>query len=369
MVRFKWNGEEMEMTIDEFKIWIKKIERKSLHKESIERAKNHIKNLTMPYWALGDILDIGVKLSGIQRVFPPKIKTKKVFIFAGDHGITQEGVSCFPKEVTKQMVANFMAETAAISVLSKHEGADVFVVDAGVDGELAYHEKKFIQSKINFGTKNFLNENAMSKEEAFKSLFLGFSLVEKHHFSTDVFSVGEMGIGNTTTSTAMASALMNESVNEMTGTGTGISEEQRQHKVKVIEESLKNREILNEKNPLVVLEKVGGFEIGAIAGMILGSAYYNKAVIVDGFISSVGALLASKINPDVLNYMFIAHESVEPGHKKVVKELTGKTLFNFNMRLGEGSGTPFAMNILEASCRILSEMATFESASVSQKNE
>lgn len=349
---------------------------KPVNNEYEETAKNYISHLTMPHWALGDLLDIGTKLWGIYEKLPPIISRKKVFIFAADHGITAEGVSLFPKEVTTQMVENFVNQGAAINVLSKHANMDLFFVDMGVGGESKKSHKKlhkknhkqnnFVDKKIASGTKNFFEQDAMNEEQARKSLQVGFDLIKDHHLTTDIFAIGEMGIGNTTTAAAMAAALLGTSVEDVTGHGTGIDKKMYHHKIKVIKESLEKRKINSELSPLEVLTRIGGFEIGAMAGACMGCAYYSKPLIVDGFISSVSALLAQKFQPRCTQYMFLAHASKEKGHKKVYEQLQLKPILDLNMRLGEGSGTPLAMNIIEASTKILRDMATFESAGVSQ---
>ena len=346
-------------------------ETKNLDQNSAEMAKNHINNLTMPSWALGDLLDVGVKLSAIQGVFPPKIEQKRIYIFACDHGIVQENVSLFPKEVTEQMVRNFVSGGAAISVLSRHAGAGTIIVDVGVDADLSDLVKKgdILDRKISSGTKNFSKGPAMSLDQAEKSLKIGFDLVKESHNENDIYAIGEMGIGNTTTSSAIVAGLLGSEVDLITGRGTGIDEKARLHKIDVIKNSLQKREIEKDNSPLSILQKVGSYEIGAMAGMILGCASFGRPIIIDGFISSTAALLAYKINPKVVDFMFLAHKSMEQGHKVIIEELDLVPLLDLNMRLGEGSGTPLAMNLLEASCKILSEMATFESAQVSRENE
>lgn len=342
----------------------------SLDSDTIEVAKNHIANLTMPHWALGDLLDIGVKLSGIQRSFPPKIEKKSVYIFACDHGISDENVSLFPKEVTAQMVGNFVSGGAAISVLSRHANAQTVIVDMGVDADFSelVKDKIILDRKISKSTRNFYLENAMSKDQAYNSLQVGFDLVKESYDKTSLYATGEMGIGNTTTSAALTAALLNKDVAAVTGRGTGIDSMAREHKIQIIKDSLIKREITNELSPMEVFERIGSFEIGAMAGMCLACAYFGRPVIIDGFVSSTAALLASCINPKVTDYMFLAHKSVEPGHQFINEKLGLTPMLDLNMRLGEGSGTPLAMNLLEASCKILTEMATFDAASVSRND-
>ena len=348
--------------------WLEIInEIRPIDKIMMDKSREEIKHLTMPYWALGDLLDIGVKLSGIQGKVKPSISNKSVYIFSCDHGITEENVSLYPKEVTAQMIENFMMGGAAINVLSKHAGMSTKIVDVGVDADLSRFKENvnFFDRKIKRGTKNFFKEDSMQKEDALNSLTIGFEMVVDSFATTDVYAIGEMGIGNTTTSSAMVVSLLQASVEEVTGKGTGIDNKTYSHKINVIKKSIENRKINKDLGPLAILTKIGSFEIGAMAGMCLACAVYRRPVLIDGFISSTAALLAYKLNPLVREYMFLSHRSVEPGHQKVMEELQLEPILDLKMRLGEGSGTALAVNVLEASCKILTEMATFKNAKIS----
>lgn len=337
-----------------------------LNKEMMDKAKEKILSLTMPPWALGDLLDLGQKICGITGSLKPRLENKKVFVFASDHGVTEEGISQFPSEVTAQMVYNFVNEGAAINVLSKHAGASTIVVDMGVKSDLRdlVSAEQIVNKKIAKGTNNMAKGPAMSKENALRSLEIGIQMVRDTEMNTDLYAVGEMGIGNTTAASAMISSFLDLAPKTCTGHGTGIDDERLSHKVKIIEQSLS----LNKPNcndPYDVLAKVGGFEIGAMAGMIIGAAHYQRPVLIDGVISTAAALLAYKLSPETKNYMILSHASVEPAHIFAYEHMDLNPLLKLNMRLGEGSGTPLAMNLCEASIKILTEMATFDSAGIS----
>lgn len=338
--------------------------------EMLDKAKQKIHSLTMPTWALGDLLDLTQKLCGISNTLTPLYPNKKVFVFASDHGVCQEGVSQYPSEVTAQMVANFMNEGAAINVLASHAGASTVIVDMGVKSDLSEWVNKgmLVDKKVALGTANMAKQKAMSLEQAQQSIEAGIEIVHNTEMNTDLYAVGEMGIGNTTSSAAIISSMLNIPVEKCTGRGTGIDDQGLMKKIDVIEKAIELHRP-NPNDPLDVLSKVGGFEIGAMAGMILGSAHYKKPVIIDGLISMASALLAYKIEPKCRDYMILSHASVEPGYEYIAEELNLRPLLSLNMRLGEGSGTALAMNLVDAGCKIISQMATFESAGVSDKKE
>ena len=363
-----WNTEEVKAMNKNF---FNELNILPVNQKFSQIAKDHIEKLTMPPWALGDLLNLGVQLSSIQEQFPPKINHKTVYVFAGDNGITDENISLFPKIVTEQMVRNFASGGAAINVLSRHAGAETVIVDVGVDADLEDLSQKglILNRKIRRGTYNFFEKPSMSLDEALQSLQVGLDLVKESCHETDLYAIGEMGIGNTTTSSALLSALLDKDPDQLTGKGTGLDDQARLHKVEIIRESLKRRSASSKDDPLTLLQKIGSFEIGAMVGMVLGCALYRRPLLMDGLISSTAGLLASRINKSVTPYLFLAHKSVEPGHMAIIEELQLKPLLDLNMRLGEGSGTPLAMNLLEASSKIMAEMATFESAQVSGQKE
>ncbi len=331
------------------------------------QAHRRLEALTMPYWALGRLLDLAEELAGITRSMRPPVAGKAIFTMAGDHGVVAEGVSKYPQEVTPQMVYNFVAGGAGINALARQAGAAVRVVDMGVAadlGELAA-SGKIISRRIGPGTQNMARGPAMSRDDAIRAVEAGIDIARQAASAVDVFGTGEMGIGNTTPSSAIVAALSGRPAAEVTGHGTGIDAEQFALKVRVIEKSLQvNRP--DPKDGIDVLAKVGGFEIGGIAGLILGAAAQKKPVVVDGFISTAGALIAHALCPTAGEYMIAAHRSVEKGHSVALEILGKQPLIDLDLRLGEGTGAALAMNFLEAAVRILTEVATFDEAMVSK---
>ncbi len=341
-----------------------------MNMDFFEEARKKILTLTMPTWALGDLLDLAQKLCAISSNMKPHFKNKKVFIFASDHGITKEGVSQYPSEVTAQMVANFMNEGAAINVLAEHAGASTVVVDMGVKSDLSEFVDlgKLVDKKIALGTKNFAIESAMTREEAYQSIQTGIDIVLNTEMNTDLYAIGEMGIGNTTSASAIISSLLDLPVEKCTGRGTGVDETTLHKKIEVIQAAIiKHKPDMHD--PYDVLTKVGGFEIGAMTGMILGASHMKKPILIDGMITMASALLAYRLNPLCKDYMILSHKSVEPAYEYAAREMELSPLFDLHMRLGEGSGTPLAMNLVDASCKILNQMATFESAGVSNQKD
>lgn len=338
--------------------------------ESRARAHARLEQLTMPYWALGRLLDLAEDLAGMTGSLQPAVKSKIVVTMAGDHGVTAEGVSKYPSEVTPQMVYNFVNGGAGINALARQAGSRVAVVDMGVAADLSglSDAGKIISKRIAAGTKNMARGPAMSREEAVKSIEAGISVALQFGDDTDLFGTGDMGIGNTSPSSAIIAALSGASVREVTGRGTGIDDDQLEHKIDVIQRALDvNRP--DPRDPLDVLAKVGGFEIGGIAGLILGCASLRKPVLVDGFISTAGALIAQRLCPAAGDFMVAAHRSVERGHRVALETLGKEPLLDLDMRLGEGTGAALAMNIVEAAVRVLTEVATFEEAAVSKADK
>jgi nicotinate-nucleotide--dimethylbenzimidazole phosphoribosyltransferase len=334
--------------------------------ESMEKSRARQDTLTKPKGSLGILEDLSVRIAGITGETRPTIRNKVVVVFAGDHGVTAEGVSAFPQEVTRQMVYNFLKGGAAINVLARHSGAQVIVVDAGVAGDLEKHAGLVVK-KIGYGTKNFAVEPAMTKEQAIDSLNAGISIVkEEAARGTDIICLGEMGIGNTTSAAAIASVVTGLSPEAIAGTGTGLDDAGLKHKIRIIEGALA-RHKPDRNDGIDILHKVGGFEIGAIAGAILAAAAYRIPVVIDGFISTSGALIAHTISPEVSQFIVASHQSSETGHKAMLSYLNLSPLFDFKMRLGEGTGAVLALQVIEAACRILDEMATFDEAGVSEK--
>ncbi len=331
------------------------------------QARTRLEQLTMPHWALGRIMDLAEDLAAMTGSLHPPVARKTVVTMAGDHGVTVQGVSKYPQAVTIQMVHNFVRGGAGINALARLAGAQVVVVDMGVAGDLGdlAATGKIISKKIGAGTKDMAIGPAMSREEAVRCVEAGIEVALSLADSTDLFATGDMGIGNTSPSSAIVSVFSGVSVAEVTGRGTGIEEEQFLHKIRIIELALR----VNWPEPsdvLDVLAKVGGFEIGGIAGLILGAASLQKPVLIDGFISTAGALIAAHLSPTARDYMIASHRSLEQGHRIALSHLGKKPLLDLDLRLGEGTGAVLAMNLVEAAVRILTEVATFEEAAVSK---
>lgn len=332
-----------------------------------ELAQKRLDNLTKPLGSLGRLEEFARRLVAITENTMPSLDKKVIFTFAGDHGVADEGVSAFPKEVTRQMVFNFLNGGAGINVLARHAGADVIVVDIGVDFDwgLSPYSPAFVSKKVIMGTKNMRKGPAMTKEEAEKCIGVGIELANEYSKKGyKIFGTGEMGIANTTPSSAIVSVLTGKSVSEVTGKGTGIGDDSLKNKIRVIEDSI----ALNKPNPadpIDVLSKVGGAEIGGIAGLIIGAASNRIPVVVDGFISTAGALIAYCIEPKTKDYMFAAHNSVEIGHKIMLEKIGLRPILDLDLRLGEGTGAALAMLVIEGGLKIYKEMATFGEAGVS----
>ncbi len=337
-----------------------------------EKTQKRLDNLTKPQGSLGRLEELAKQLVEITRNENPAIKDKVIFTMAGDHGITEEGVSAYPPEVTAQMIYNFIKGGAGINVLANHIGARVVIVDMGVVGKSQIANRKsqsFRDKKVNYGTKNMAKGSAMTKEEAMKSIENGIEVFEEEfERGIDIVGTGDMGIGNTTSSSAIAAAITGEAVEALTGRGTGIDDGAFAHKAEVIKKAIKiNRP--NSKDAIDVLSKVGGFEIGGLAGIILGASAKRIPVVIDGFISGAAALIAYRLEPKVKDYIIAAHCSVEKGHKIILDYIGLKPLLDLDLRLGEGTGAALGISITEASVKILTEMSTFQDAGVSEKVE
>ena len=326
------------------------------------RARQDI--LTKPQGSLGRLEEISIRIAGIQGRPCPEVSWKAVFVMAGDHGCVAEGVSAYPQEVTPQMVANFAAGGAAINVLARHVGVRVIVVDMGVAGEC--RSEKVLSRKVAPGTRNLTLGPAMSAAEARQCLETGIELLESElSRGLDLVGIGDMGIGNTTPSAAIIAAITRRSPRDVTGRGTGIDDARLATKISVIERAL----AVNEPDPsdaLDVLAKVGGFEIGGLAGVILAAAAYRIPVVIDGVISSAAALIATTLAPQSRDYLTAGHLSVEPGHGAALEYMKLEPVLDLGMRLGEGTGGVLAMSIIEAAVKTLNEMATFHEAGVSE---
>ncbi|HAW60579.1 MAG TPA: nicotinate-nucleotide--dimethylbenzimidazole phosphoribosyltransferase [Actinobacteria bacterium] len=340
---------------------------RGLDERAMNLARERQDQLTKPQGSLGMLEEISVKLAGITGNPRPMIGDKVVIVMAGDHGVVKEGVSAFPQEVTPQMVYNFITGGAGINVLARHVSARVTVVDVGVAAEI--NDPHVRVRKVKAGTDNMARGPAMSREEAISAIEVGMETVkEEIQGGATIIGTGDMGIGNTTPSSAIVAVLGGLPVEAVVGRGTGIDDDRLRQKINVIREAIR----VNNPDPgdaLDVLAKVGGLEIAGLTGCILGAAANHIPVIVDGFISGAAALVAARLAPKAANYMMASHVSAEPGHKMTLDIIGLKPMLNMDMRLGEGTGAALAMNIIEAACKVLSEMATFAEAGVSEVTE
>ncbi len=342
-----------------------------LDEAAMEAAQRHQDLLAIPLGSLGRLHGFCVRLAGITGDPRPEIRDLAVVTMAGDHGIAAQGVSLFPQEVTREMVANFARRGAAINVLARHIGARLTVVDMGVAGplpELSLKEDRSIRlahRRIADGTADISQGHAMSRDEAIRSLEAGIQVFEEERArGLHAVGTGDMGIGNTTPSSAIAAVLLKRDPADLVNRGTGIDNDVLKHKIEVIARALEvNRP--DPDDPLDVLSKVGGFEIGGIAGMILAACANRVPVVIDGFICTAAALLASRFHPEVRNYLFAGHHSAVLGHELMLDDLALKSMVDLGMRLGEGTGAAFGLSILAAASRIAREMLTFDEAEVS----
>lgn len=342
---------------------LKKIE--PIDIELLKEAQKRQDNLTKPQGSLGRLEELANRVVGITRNLKPELKRKVIFTLAGDHGVASEAVSAFPPAVTPQMVYNFLAGGAGINVLARHVGADVVVVDMGVGEKLKTKNSKLKIKKINYGTKNFTQGPAMTREEAIRAIEAGIEVFEEEG-QIDIVGTGDMGIANTTPSSAICALLTGADVERVTGRGTGIDNRTLENKIKVIKKALE----VNQPDPssgIDVLAKVGGFEIGGLCGIILAGAAHKIPVVLDGFISGAAALIATSLERKVADYLFASHCSVEIGHRILLEKIGLLPILDLNLRLGEGTGAALGISIIEASCKILTQMATFSSAGVSCK--
>ena len=331
-------------------------------------AKAHQRQdqLTKPTGSLGQLEDLSIQVAGITGLERPTVTRKGVIVMAGDHGVVMEGVSAYPPEVTPEMVQTFLHGGAAINVLSRQAGARVVVVDIGVASDFE-DSPGLLRRKIARGTQNFLKGPAMSRAQAEQAIQVGIDVVEAEIAKgLDMVATGDMGIGNTSPSSAIVAVFCNVPVSQVTGRGTGVDDAGLARKIAVIEQSIAFNKP-NPKDALDVLSKVGGFEIAGLAGVVIGAAAHRIPVVVDGFISGAAALVAAELLPAVKPYIIASHQSVEIGHKVIWDRLGVKPLLNLGLRLGEGTGAVLAFNLVEAAVRILNEMATFDEAGVADK--
>jgi nicotinate-nucleotide--dimethylbenzimidazole phosphoribosyltransferase len=333
----------------------------------LAQAQARLDRLTKPIGSLGRLEELAAHYVMITGEMKPKVPRGTVFTFAADHGVTAEGVSAYPSAVTPQMVLNFLRGGAGVNVLARHVGIEVRVVDIGVAFDFE-GVSGLIHKKVMPGTKNMLVESAMSPAQAEQALQVGIDLAtEAGRQGIGLIGTGEMGIGNTTASSAIAAVMTRRPVSEVTGRGTGIDDAGHAHKIDVIQRTL-DLHRLDSTNAMEVLAKVGGLEIGGLAGLMLGAAEARIPVVLDGFIAGAAALIAVGLQPHCKDYLIASHRSVEQGHQAILDHLGLKPLFDLDLRLGEGTGACLGMSLVFSAIKILTEMATFDEAGVSERN-
>ncbi len=343
-----------------------------LDEAAMTAAAAHLDHLTKPAGSLGRLEELVITVAGITGRADAPVDRRVIVVAAGDHGVARRGVSAYPSAVTPQMVANFIAGGAAINVLAAAAGASVIVVDVGVANPIPRARRhrrrggRLIRARVAEGTADLTEGPAMERIAACRAIGVGFRLIEQLRSAggLDLLGVGEMGIGNTTSASALVAALTGESVSRVTGRGTGIDDQTHARKLAAVEQALAvNRP--SPDDPVGVLAAVGGLEIAALVGLILGAASARIPVVLDGFITGAAALVATAMAPTLPPRLIAAHRSTEPGHTIVLERLGLRPYLDLDLRLGEGSGAALAIGLIAAACRIRDEMATFESAAVS----
>ena len=337
--------------------------------EYVQRAQQRLDSLTKPLGSLGQLEAVAAQYVAWREELAPKVAGKAVYVFAGDHGITDEGVSAYPREVTPQMVYNFLAGGAAINVLARQTGAEIMVVDVGVDTDFN-GAPGLLHRKIRRGTRNFAREAAMTVDELNAALQVGIDLAnEAAAEGRTLVALGEMGIGNTSAATAITAALTGKPVSDLTGRGTGLDQQRCERKAQIIDQALRRHfgeYETSRPEPLDIMRCVGGYEIAAIAGAVLGAAAKRVAVVIDGFICSAGAAVACVLAPQARPGIIAGHLSQEPGHRVLLEAMGVRPVLQLDMRLGEGTGAVLTFAIIESALRLYNEMATFGSAGVSE---
>lgn len=325
-------------------------------------VRRHLDELTKPPGSLGRLEGLAVRLARIYGDPPPPLRHRTVVVLVGDHGVSRREVSAYPREVTTQMCRTLAGGGAAINAIAEAVGARIVAADIGVDANLA-SVKGLRACNVRRGTRDLVDEAAMTRQETLRAINEGYALFEVEADRTDVVALGEMGIGNTTAASALTSAFLGREVAEVVGRGTGLSRERQAEKVEVVRRAV--RRIQNVHDPLDVLAEVGGLEIAGLVGVVFAAARRGKAVVTDGFIATSAVLAATRLKPAIRDYLFASHSSEEPGHRILLDSLRLEPLFDFQMRLGEGTGAALALPILDAAGSVLREMATFSSAGVS----
>jgi nicotinate-nucleotide--dimethylbenzimidazole phosphoribosyltransferase len=341
-----------------------------LDEDAMDGARACLDGLTKPPGSLGRLEELATTLAGITGQVRPTMTHRAIVVAAADHGVAKRGVSAYPSEVTVQMLANFIGGGAAINVLAASSGASLLVVDVGVAGSipparLGPASGRLVQARVRAGTADMTEGPAMTRAEAIAAIGVGLAVVDELVASgLDLIGIGEMGIGNTTAAAAIAAVMTGATPADVTGLGTGIDDAARLRKVAVIEAAIARNEP-DPADPIGVLSAVGGLEIGALVGVILGATAARVPVVLDGFITGAAAVLAAGLAPGIAGRLIAAHRSVEPGHAILLDRLGLRPLLELDLRLGEGTGAALAFQVIDAAVRIRDEMATFASAAVS----
>jgi len=339
---------------------------KGISDQWIDKAKKRLDNLVKPKGSLGRLEEFAARIVAIKEQETLSLGKKAVFVFAGDHGVVEEGISAYPQDVTKGMVENFLSGVAGINVLARAAGAEVYVVDVGVNGNIERESPYLIKKKIRNGTGNIAQGPAMSIKEAKEAISVGIEMADMaRQKGIDIVAAGDMGIGNTTPSSAMFCAMLGIEPEDMVGKGTGIDDLRLRKKIEVVKRALEvNRDSIEKADPVEILSAIGGLEIAGICGLCIGGAKNRLLVLVDGFISCAGALVAMKFKPEIRDYLFFSHCSAEKGHRLFFEKIKEKPILDLEMRLGEGTGAALAMHIIECAVRLYNEMATFEEVGI-----
>lgn len=327
-----------------------------------------IDNKTKPLGALGQLERVAFQLARIQKSTTPNVEAPACFVFAGDHGLAKEGVSAYPAAVTQQMVNNFLDGGAAINAFCQQHAIELYIVDAGINADMP-EQPQLIDRKIQHGTDNSLHGNAMIANDMGNALVAGAELIDEHieQSACNIFLFGEMGIGNTASASLLMHLLTDIPLEQCVGRGTGLNDSGLAHKLSVLSQVIERHET-TRSNPWLALPAVGGFEIAMMCGGMLAAAEHGKTVVVDGFIATAAVLVASKINPNILDYCLFAHQSDEAGHKALLNYLNAQPILALDLRLGEGTGAALALPVIQSAATFMRTMASFESADVNTAN-
>ncbi len=327
-----------------------------------EQAAARLESLAMPHWALGGLLDLAVDLAGITRSMNPPVDRRLAVVMCGDHGVVAEGVTSYPSDVTRAILLTAVHGGAGVSVLARQADCDVVVVDMGIASDTgSIVADNFLSRPVGPGTENLAAGPAMTPEQAQQAVETGINIACTRGGSSDVLVTGEMGIGNTTPATAILCTLTGKKPKTVTGRGAGLDDAKLKTKIRIIEKALKTNKP-DKTDGLDVLAKVGGFEIGGLAGVILGAAAMRRPVVVDGFISTAAAMIAHALCPAAADYMISGHAGAEPGHQAMLEHLGKQPLLDLGLRLGEGSGAVLALPLLNSATAVLREMYTLQEA-------